>query len=238
MKVRGRRECQDCGSEWSYYETGSVACPHCGSLRSVGLGERTRHTATPTRLDLSERRRALEDASLSAVVDGIKSDARTYIRRRGFVDAGTLLPLDGTFLAAHELAHAADVYGRLRDPVDDDRLYLLSLLRGADAGDRPTPEEVPVSMQTARGLAVAEAVDDYRREVSTWLDDNPDPAGRRVLGALANRVRRVQALEGDVAPEGAESLVRAAREVGTYLRDGDEGALARASDRLDDTGET
>jgi DNA-directed RNA polymerase subunit RPC12/RpoP len=31
MKIRGERECTDCGTRWSYYDTASVECPQCGS---------------------------------------------------------------------------------------------------------------------------------------------------------------------------------------------------------------
>lgn len=216
---------------WSYYETGSVACPACGGLRSVGVDERTRHTDGPAELDLSSHRTALEDQSLSDI-DDLKSDLREYVRRRGFIAAGDLRPLDETFLAAYELLHAVDVYARLRDPNDDERLYVLDLLRGADSGERPAASAVPKSMRAARGLGSAEAVDEYRRDGATWLDDNPHPTARRTLGSLAEQVKRVRALQGDVDPATADALVRVAREVSGYLREGDESALAAAQDRL------
>jgi len=37
MKIRGDRECKSCGTRWSYYETGSIECPACGSVHSVGV---------------------------------------------------------------------------------------------------------------------------------------------------------------------------------------------------------
>jgi hypothetical protein len=47
--------------------------------------------------------------------------------------------------------------------------------------------------------------------------------------------KRVRALQGDVDATRAESLVRAVREVATFVRNGgeEEGALATARDRLD-----
>ena len=51
MKVRGRRECEACGARWSYFDTGEVTCPDCGSLHSVGLDdERALHTASTATL--------------------------------------------------------------------------------------------------------------------------------------------------------------------------------------------
>jgi uncharacterized Zn finger protein (UPF0148 family) len=235
MRVRGRRECRDCGREWSYYETGSVACPHCGSLRSVGVDERTRHTAEPVAFDLSPHRRAVEDEAgtdLADVADDVKETTREYLRQRGFIRGGDLLELDDTFLAGHELLQAVDVYARLRTPGDDERVYVMELLGGADRGERPAPDRVPPSMREARGLGVAEAVLAYRREATTWLDDNPDPAARTTLGSLAERAKRLRALQGDVDPAEAERLVTAACEVWQYLR-GEEAALSTARDRLE-----
>ena len=232
MKVRGRRECQVCGCRWSYYETGSVACPECESLRSVGVDDRTLHTDAPATLELTPYRTAETDGSLSAVVDDCKSDLRAYIRRRGFVDGGRLRPLDGTFLAATELLQVIDVYHRERDPSDADRRYLLALLGGADDGECPPTDAVPETLAHARGLAYADAVADYRRDLLDWLDEHPDSAARRTLGSVHERVKRVRALDGDVSPSEAESLVRAAREVGTYLSEGDEASLVAARERL------
>ncbi|MXR22522.1 endonuclease Q family protein, partial [Halobacterium bonnevillei] len=61
MDVRGERECKSCGTRWSYFETGSVACPECGSVRSVGVGERSQHTDGNATLDLSDAQRAAAD---------------------------------------------------------------------------------------------------------------------------------------------------------------------------------
>ncbi|MFB6194955.1 MAG: hypothetical protein ABEI80_02200 [Haloplanus sp.] len=232
MKVRGRRECQNCGCRWSYYETGSVACPECESLRSVGVDDRTLHTDTPATLDLSPYRAAVSEGSLADEVDDCKRDLREYIRRRGFVDGGRLRPLDDTVLAAHELLQVIDRFDRTRSPSDDGRNYLLTLLRGADDGERPSPEAVPPDWAAPRGLGYANAVEDYRRDVHDWLDEHPDAEARRTLGSVHERVKRVQALQGDVSPAEAETLVTVAREVGEYLVDGDESALATARNRL------
>ncbi len=94
------RECTECGTRWSYYETGSIGCPACGSLHSVGLDERTEHTdlrvefdLTPVRADIDEGRptnspSGLETAvaSTSAVADSstpaISVTSTTPISRR------------------------------------------------------------------------------------------------------------------------------------------------------------
>jgi hypothetical protein len=234
MKVRGERECRECGTRWSYYETGSVTCPSCGALRSVGVDERTEHTASPVSLDLAPARDGVERGQpLREAVAEAKGACREYVRSAGFIDAGELRLLDDTYLAATELLHAADLVGRAFDPTDEEELYVLTLLRGADFGERPDPEGVPESMREARGLAAAEAVRAYRSDLRTYLDDDPDEATARVLATLDDHVRRLRALEGDVPSENAERLVRAARDVGRYVADGDEDALVAARDRLD-----
>lgn len=254
MKVRGERECTDCGARWSYYETGEISCPECESLRSVGVDEeRKRHTDAPTTLDLAPFREAVAmsepwgtgDASdvrldgLEAVADDLASTLREYLRRRGFISGGELLPLDDTYLAARELLEAIDVYGRLRDPGEEETLYVLELLRGADAGNRPDPGTVPTPMREARGMAAALSVEAYREEVATHLADRDDETDGQppvevttVLGRLRDREKRLAALQGDVEPGEADALVSAARDLGAYLRNEDLDALVRAHDRL------
>ena len=240
MKVRGQRKCRECGHRWSYYETGSVSCPACGSLRSVGVEERRLHTDTPVELDLSPHRRVAGEGSVADAADDLKSDLREYVHKRGFVSGGDLRPLDETYLAARELLHAVDVYARLRDPSDDEQMYVLSLLRDADTegGRRPTADEVPDSMVEARGLAAAESVDAFRSDVGSWLDDREvdDPEARNALESLRAQVKRVEALQGDVPPSESDALVAAARDIGAYLASDDLNALATARDRLDRLG--
>jgi hypothetical protein len=233
MRVRGRRRCTECGHEWSYFETGEVACPDCDSLRSVGTGERQRHTDNPVELDLSAHRNELESVTdVGGIADGLKATLREYVRKRGFVSGGDLRTVDDTILAAAELLHAVDVFDRSREPTESSRLYVLELLRGADKNERPAPDAVPESMADARGLAYAEILDAFCSDLGTWLDDHPDPAAARVRETLRTHVKRVDAVYGDVPVAESEALVRAARELVTYLVEGDEAALATAEDRL------
>ena len=238
MRIRGERECQDCGARWSYYETGSVDCPDCESLRSVGVDDRTRHTATAGTLDLSAARDRLDagsddDADTREAAEHAAEACREFCRQHGFIDSGELAPLDGTYLAALELRYVAEEIGRAMRTDDATERYFLSLLGGADEGERPPPDEVPESLRTARGLAAADAVGEYRREAGTYLDDHPDPAASAAFRTVAEHRKRVAALDGGVAPTTAERLLRAARDLGRYLRSGDEGALVTARDRLD-----
>ncbi|WP_276301746.1 DUF7117 family protein [Halorussus lipolyticus] len=242
MKIRGQRECTDCGARWSYYDTGSVECPDCGSLRSVGVeDDRRLHTDSPAEFDLTEPREAVDARPLREVANTAGDLAREYVRKRGFVRGGDLQRLDDTYLSAQELRHTADVVGRGLDLNDDEEWYFLALLRGADADPetdpetdrRPAPGEVPESMHPVRGLAYAEAVAEYRREMADWADENEvADAGRDALETLGDHVKRVQALDGDVDAETAELLVSSARDVGEYLRTGDDDALVSARDRF------
>ncbi|MFD1569006.1 DUF7117 family protein [Halorubrum laminariae] len=174
MKVRGERECQQCGTRWSYYETGSIECPECESLRSVGLNDRTTHTDTPVKLDLSAHQSRFGEAHETLPKDGVtelKTDIREYTRKRGFIRGGELLTLDSAYLAARELLEAVDIYDRIRDPTDTEREYLFSLLAGAADGVRPPTEDVPESLRKARGMATVHAVEEYRRDLLVYLDE-------------------------------------------------------------------
>lgn len=233
MKVRGERECQDCGTRWSYYETGSIECPACGSLRSVGVeSERKLHTAGAVTLDLSSVRNATDEEPLRRVAELAVEETRPFVRGSGFIDAGTLLPLSDTYLAASELRAVADEVRRRSRLTDDEEYYFLSLLRGTDQEERPPIDEVPDSLAAARGLAYANAVKAYRSDLREYLSEHPDPLVDPVLETLGEHVKRVRALDGAVPAADAERLVRAARAVGDYLIDGDETLLTEAQERL------
>jgi len=238
MRVRGRRRCTECGERWSYFETGSPACPSCGSIQSVGVDdERTLHTDAPSTLDLTEARSMLADRPVGEVAGAAATSAREYLGARGFVHGGELQPLDDEALAAAELKHVAGRLERALSVEEAEERHFLDLLAGAGGGARPA--SVPPSLREARGLASVDVVAAYRRDVSAWLDEEEERiAGRResvgpVLARLRDHERRVSALEGDVSPAEADALVAAARGIGEYLREGDDDALAGAAERLD-----
>lgn len=232
MKVRGQRECTDCGTQWSYYETGEIECPNCGSLRSRGIDERTEHTSVPMTLDLTAARERADEDLIEAATEAAEQ-CREYVRKVGFIHAGELRPLSNTYLAAAELAAVASALDRSLQVTDEEELYLLDLLRGADHDDRPAPETVPESLSAARGLAYASAIDDYQDDVRTYLGENPDPTASGVLQSIGTHVRRIEALDGEVDVDTIERVVRAARDVARYLVEGDEQALTTAHERLD-----
>ena len=234
MKIRGERECTECGTRWSYYETGSVGCPACGSLQSVGVDERTEHTDMQVAFDLTPVRNAIGDLETDDLAERARDRCREYVRRRGFVNAGTLRELDDTYLAAIELLHVADIVAREISLEEREELYFLALLRDADQGERPPVADVPKSLRAARGLAYANAVREYRRDVRTWTEDRELTASERsALETLGEHVTRVRMLDGDVEPRSAERLIEATRELANGLR-GDGVALSNAHERLAD----
>jgi hypothetical protein len=234
MEIRGERECKDCGTHWSYFDTGSIACPDCGSLHSVGTGDRARHTDGHTDLELVDLVVQIDDTPLEDLIDEIEDRCRSYLTTRGFIRGGELKPLDDAYLVASELRQAADVFGRLRDPTDEERLYVLSLLRATDSGERPPSDDVPDRMRPARGLAAADAALTYRSEVNQ-LPEEPRAAAGSLLSALRDRAKRVRALEGDIDPEEADRLVAAIREIGRAIITGDDDALTQAQSKLEAT---
>jgi len=232
MKIRGDRECKDCGTRWSYYETASVACPDCGSLRSVGVDDRTRHTNAPATFDLTPVRSRIDEVPLRSVAEDAAERSAEYVRKRGFVDAGELLVLDETFVAATVLRHVGGTIARGLRTSDGDELYFLELLRGADDGDRPPADEVPKSLRAPHGLAIADAVAAYQRDVREYLADAPDEQAGTLSGRIRDHRKRIEALDGDVAPNDAERLLRATRDLGKYLQRDDESALVTADNWL------
>lgn len=235
MELPDIRQCVECGEQWSYAETGSVACPACGSIQSVSAGDHVLHTDEAAELDLGEAHAAVDDRPLRAVASLAIDATRTYTTSRGFISRGDLLPLDDEFVAAAELRHAAGAIRRRLSVPDAEELYFLELLDDAPDGERPT--DVPDGLRPARGLAIADAVGAYRADVSRWLDEYPDPEARRLLGAIRDHGRRIEALDGDVPMDEASAVLDATRSLGVTLRGeddlrSDEPTLDRIRDRL------
>lgn len=234
MKIPGDRACTECGTRWSYFETGSIGCPACGSLQSVGTDERAVHTDQATTFDLTPVRNDIDTTPDDELAGRAREAAREYVRSRGFLRGGELLELDDTYVAARELVHVADLLVRTAQPSDAESLYFLALLRDADQGDRPAAAEVPQSFREARGIATANAVRAYRRDVRTWMDAGtavPDGA-RDCLERLSDHETRLRLLEGDIDPAVADQLLEATRHVTNGLR-GDRLALEQAQNELD-----
>jgi hypothetical protein len=235
MEIRGERECKRCGTQWSYYETGSPECPNCGSVYSVGVGDRTEHTDRPADLDLDGARAALEAGRLAEAGQTAATAAREYVHRRGFIAAGELRPLASRYVLAQEVRQVGQ---RLRtatppSPTDVDLGYARRLFEAAETGDLPPAEAVPEAMVGARGLAVAEAVADYRRALRSIQAGQSDLDLERALDRLDSQVRRVRALDGAVEPATADQLLQAARTAGDVVRgEAERTALEAQLDRL------
>ena len=234
MEVRGVRECKECGTQWSYFETGSTACPECGSMHSVGIEERKLHTDRPVDLDLSEATTLAAEDSTRDSAEVAADAAMGYIKSRGFIHAGELAPLDDQYVSVHELRHVASEIARRLSLSEDEEYYYGAVLEAATEGTRVDAEAVPQSMESARGLSAAAAVRAYRDDLRTWIDHEPTvQEARSVLESLGSHVRRVRALDGSVPTAESDRLVTAAKALGEFLRTDDEDALERARAALD-----
>jgi uncharacterized Zn finger protein (UPF0148 family) len=215
MKIRGERECKACGRRFSYYETGEITCPDCGSLRSVGVDERSEHTASPETLDLTSARSLVDEEPIDVIAGAAAAECREFTRSQGFIKAGSLLPLAPTFVAALELQGVADHVRRAMRVTDEEAGYFYALLRTADEGERPSPADVPSSMRAPRGLAAAAATERYRSDLRRQVSaESVDDALTRRIEALGEHQKRIQALDGAVDPATADALIAATRELG------------------------
>jgi len=235
MKVRGMRECVACGTQFSYYETGALDCPDCGSPRNVGVDEPTLHTDAGGSLELEPARALAADDNWRVALEEARDAAREYTRRRGFVRGGDLLDLDEEYGVASELKAVADQLLRSFELADGEQRYVLALLEVDEPRTRPANDLVPASMHGARGRAVTAACDAYRRAIRLWLDDQSNPPDYTgLLGRLDSHTRRFEALDGDVSLEESDALLEATRAVGTAARTGHSEARATATAALDD----
>ncbi|MFB6105057.1 MAG: TFIIB-type zinc ribbon-containing protein [Halobacteriaceae archaeon] len=236
MEIRGERRCQACDTRWSYFETGEVACPACGSLRSVGVADRALHTDGPATLDVTAAKDRATAGDLREAAAAAADAAGDYVRTRGFIDAGSLGPLEDKVLAAYELREVGRHLHRTLDIDEEAEYYFLTLLEAVPDGDRLPPADVPKSLRTPRGLAVAAAVEAYLDDVNDWLgarDADQPPALDRVRGRVRDHHRRITALEGAVPSQDAERLVVATRALVAYARSGDPEDIERARTALD-----
>ena len=236
MKIRGTRQCNSCDTKWSYYDTGSVACPACGSIRSVGVDEeRKQHTDTPVTLEVDsiKQQLAADSTSINDVAPELLRTLRSYTRKRGFIRGGTLRELDEQYLGTHELIHATDICTRSHRTTELDELYVLELFTAVSEGSRITHTDVPQRLHPARGAGYTDAVSAYRRDLDIYLESTPDADAKDAVTRLQTHLKRADALEGDIPLETAETLVMFAHEIAAYLLDADSDALASARNRLD-----
>ena len=103
MEVRGIRECQNCGTRFSYYDTGDPACPDCGSLHTVGVGDRALHTDRPADLELSGALAALEAGRYRDDGNEAEETVCEYVVRGSVINGGEVRDLYGVYLAAATL---------------------------------------------------------------------------------------------------------------------------------------
>ncbi|MDZ7730734.1 MAG: TFIIB-type zinc ribbon-containing protein [Natrialbaceae archaeon] len=219
MEVRGQRECSECGTQWSYFETGSRSCPNCGSPRSVGHGEPAPHTDSVTALELEDVAESIDAQPLTDTARQVANRCRTYVNDRGFIEEGSLRDLDDTYLSAWELRHLVTELRTLSDADPSTEEYFVTLLATTIRDERPTAEAVPPAAAAARGRGYADAVDRYRHELRRWQPTDRDRGGAAELERLRAIVRSIQAVDGAVEPALAETLVSVTRGLAASLRD-------------------
>ena len=192
MEIRGERECLDCGETWSYFDTREPACPECGSLRSRAVEDADEDTGGAVETgDLLTRfggefEEALEEA---------EERCREYTSRAGFVEGGELLPPEPTYVMACEVKHIAAEFVGAREPTDEERAYVVALVEGVEKGEPPSPDERPTSLDAAHNRAVAETVEEYAKEISSYLRSVGKTDGR--VEEARDLAKRTQATDGD-----------------------------------------
>ncbi|MDZ7687265.1 MAG: TFIIB-type zinc ribbon-containing protein [Halobacteriales archaeon] len=203
MEIRGERECLDCGETWSYFETREPACPECGSLRSRAVDDAEEDTTGAVETDdlLTRFGGEFDDA-----LEETEERCREYTARTGFVQGGELRPPEPTYVMACEVKHVAGEFVGAREPTDEELAYVVKLVEGVGAGEPPSPDERPESLNSAHNRAVAETVEEYAKEISRYLD-GLDTADSRVEEAR-DLAKRTQATDGgeDDAVEGLRLL--------------------------------
>jgi hypothetical protein len=192
MEIRGKRECLDCGETWSYFDTREPACPECGSLRSRAVEDADEDTGGAVETgDLLTRfggefEEALEEA---------EERCREYTSRAGFVEGGELLPPEPTYVMACEVKHVAAEFVGAREPTDDERAYVVALVEGVEKGKPPSPDERPASLDAAHNRAIAETVEEYAKEISSYLRSVGKTDGR--VEEARDLAKRTQATDGE-----------------------------------------
>lgn len=234
MKLRGHRECTDCGTRWSYFETGEITCPDCDNPTSVAVSDPAEHTAGQGSLDLTPILADIDSLSISELAARTVERTRPSIASAGFVHTGELQSLADRHLVVTELHRVASTLDRRRQVSDAEAAYFLTLLRGATDGQRPDPSDVPESLHPDRALAISGAVETYCSDIRRFLGQTDrDRDITRALSTIRAHRKRIDALDGAVDPSTAERLVRATRDLSSALREDDETALARVSTRFD-----
>ena len=236
MRARGRRKCHSCGTLWSYFDAGSITCPSCGSARSEGTDtEPVLHTAGAATFDPTGIRQLLEAEDITTAIRELEPRCRVYLRDAGFIDHGTLLPLEDSVVAIAELLESATHLDmpQAAPPSVELEAYLFDLVESAMGGPRPGGEAVPDQARHIRALGVARAVRMYFGECHRWMRARKRN-GHPAIGAVRTHIARIEALEGDIDPSSAEAILDATRAIGEGLRHDDVDHFTRAESQLAD----
>ncbi|XGI84437.1 hypothetical protein ACEU6E_04095 [Halorutilales archaeon Cl-col2-1] len=215
MEIRGDRRCLECGYEWSYFETNRIRCPDCGSMRSESTSSGQFDTQGSANSGIGFNELVSKTASFEETLSEAEESCRKFVSNYGFIDAGELQPPSPEYVMAAEVTEIANGLLTSRGDVDDEeREYVIDLLRGIESGEPPAPEERPSSLDSYHALAVARLVDEYSKEIRRYARMNETDVPSEIETAR-DKAKRTQATSGERhdAVDGLRDLREAYEEV-------------------------
>ncbi|MFB6253304.1 MAG: hypothetical protein ABEI06_01680 [Halobacteriaceae archaeon] len=222
MEIKGYRECRECGHQWSYYETGNVQCPECGSIKSTGLDERTLHTNNPVEIDITSIQSLVSNDEFRQAGQRAAKEARNYTIKRGFIHKGDLIRCDERIFSCHELRNLGNYINRTASITEETEYYFIETIQAVKNSGRPDQQAIPKNLRSIRGLAYARAAKDYLNDVTTWIEyaDHELPSGG-VLERTKENIKRVEALDGDISIGDSERIYEIVANLYSYCTTGE-----------------
>ena len=210
MEIRGERECLECGSTWSYFESREVCCPECGSIKSQSMSSPRMDNTTDIDLVDSEVLGGLSD-DLDSALSTLEERCREYTGKTGFVERGDLKPPSPRYVMACEVKQIAAIYDA-NQLTGDDRRYFVDLVHGLRDGE--PPEKPSGELEYIHNTAIAETVRDYATEVERYARKRSVdvPGEMERARSLAKRTLATEGKEND-AVEGLRLLREAQKKL-------------------------
>ncbi|MFB6284080.1 MAG: hypothetical protein ABEK59_09145 [Halobacteria archaeon] len=213
MELRGERECLECGSTWSYFDSRQVCCPECGSIRSQSVSSPRMDSTSDVDIVDSEVLTGIGE-NFDETLSELEERCRRYTSQTGFVEKGDLKPPTPRYVMACEIKHAATT--RDAEGLDEkSRRYVVDLVHGIRDGE--PPDKTPSGLQETHNLAIAETVRDYSTEVERYARKRgvETPGEVERARSLAKRTLATEGVKDD-AVEGLRHLREAHDELTSY----------------------
>ncbi|MFB6186034.1 MAG: hypothetical protein ABEI86_04100 [Halobacteriaceae archaeon] len=222
MEIKGYRECRECGHQWSYYETGNIQCPECGSIKSTGIDERRLHTNTPVEIDITSIQSLVSNDEFRQAGQLAAEEARNYTIRRGFIQEGELIQCDDRIFSCHELRNLGNYINRTTSITDETEYYFIETIQAVKNKGRPDQQAIPMKLRSIRGLAYARTAKDYLNAVMTWVEyTDQQPPSRGVFERTKENIKRVEALDGDISVRDSERIYEIVTNLYSYCTTGE-----------------